>query len=55
MVSNCDEYRVNILAIEDFFVVAGRRDVGILYRFLRGHMARVVQIADRDTLGPRDA
>src|SRR6266581_2783339 len=45
-----DENRINILAIEDRAVVAGGGNAGILYRFLGGGVAAVVEIADSHAL-----
>ena len=42
--------RVNVLAVENLAVVADGLDVRVLYGFLRGGVAAVVKIADRDAL-----
>ena len=41
---------VNIFAIENFFVVARRRDAWILNRFLGGEVSRIVKIANGNAL-----
>ena len=44
---------VNIFAIENFFVVARRRDAWILNRFLGGEVSRIVKIANGNALDAR--
>src|SRR6201997_630891 len=45
-----DENGVDVFAIEDGAIVAAGGNAGIFYRFLRGGMAAVVEIADGDAL-----
>ena len=50
-----DQDGVDILAIENGAIVAGGWDAGILDGFLRGGVAAVVEVADRDALDAGDA
>ena len=50
MVHGGDEDGVNVFAIENGAIVAGGWDAGIVDRFLRGGVAAVVQVADRNAL-----
>jgi hypothetical protein len=49
-----DQDGVNIFAIEDGAIVAGGRDAGILDGFLRGDVAAVIEVTDRDALECRE-
>ena len=53
MVHHGYDHRVYIFAVEDFLIVASGRDL-LLHGLLRGLMAAVVEIADRDTFDAWD-
>ena len=52
VVHHGDDDGVDIFAVEDGAIVAGGGNAGIADGFLRGNMAAVVKIADRDAFNP---
>ncbi len=53
VIGNRDDDRIDILAVENLLVIAGRGD-GLADRLLGGDVAAIPQIANPDALNARD-